>query len=210
MTAPPRSVSNRARGYSIKPEPFAGPPPFRCQISRGDATDSRGIWQSRRRPDRICAAPERRADCGPELKRQLLQGEVAMSHPALTPESVAVITGGAAGIGFAAAMKFAQLGMRVCIADVDEASLSQARKALSAASVAGAKGVMTIAMDVSRIEDIRRLEAAVLQRFGGIDVLMNNAGIQPGSNAFGPPENWQRVMGVNLWGAIHGSQVFVR
>jgi NAD(P)-dependent dehydrogenase (short-subunit alcohol dehydrogenase family) len=144
-----------------------------------------------------------------EPKRQLLQGEVAMPHPGLTSESVAVITGGAAGIGLAAAMKFAQLGMRVCIADVDEASLSQAAKALSAASVAGTNGVMTMATDVSRIEDIRRLEVAVRQRFGGIDVLMNNAGIQPGSNIFGPPQNWQGVLGVNLWGVIHGSQVFV-
>jgi NAD(P)-dependent dehydrogenase (short-subunit alcohol dehydrogenase family) len=132
-----------------------------------------------------------------------------MPHPGLTSESVAVITGGAAGIGLAAAMKFAQLGMRVCIADVDEASLSQAAKALSAASVAGTNGVMTMATDVSRIEDIRRLEVAVRQRFGGIDVLMNNAGIQPGSNIFGPPQNWQGVLGVNLWGVIHGSQVFV-
>jgi len=69
--------------------------------------------------------------------------------------------------------------------------------------------VMTMATDVSRIEDIRRLEVAVRQRFGGIDVLMNNAGIQPGSNIFGPPQNWQGVLGVNLWGVIHGSQVFV-
>jgi NAD(P)-dependent dehydrogenase (short-subunit alcohol dehydrogenase family) len=45
-------------------------------------------------------------------------------------------------------------------------------------------------------------------RFGRTDILMNNAGIQPGSEMFGPAENWQRVLGVNLWGVIHGSQVF--
>ena len=49
---------------------------------------------------------------------------------------------------------------------------------------------------------------AVRKRFGGTDILMNNAGIQPGSQMFGPAENWQRILGVNLWGVIHGSQVF--
>jgi NAD(P)-dependent dehydrogenase (short-subunit alcohol dehydrogenase family) len=52
------------------------------------------------------------------------------------------------------------------------------------------------------------LEAAVRERFGGTDILMNNAGIQPGSEMFGPLENWQRILGVNLWGVIHGSQIF--
>ena len=46
------------------------------------------------------------------------------------------------------------------------------------------------------------------EQFGGTDILMNNAGIQPGSQMFGPLENWQRILGVNLWGMIHGSQVF--
>jgi NAD(P)-dependent dehydrogenase (short-subunit alcohol dehydrogenase family) len=66
-----------------------------------------------------------------------------------------------------------------------------------------------MAADVSRIDDVRKLELAVRQRFGGIDVLMNNAGIQPGSGIFGPAANWQNVIGVNLWGVIHGTQVFV-
>jgi NAD(P)-dependent dehydrogenase (short-subunit alcohol dehydrogenase family) len=52
------------------------------------------------------------------------------------------------------------------------------------------------------------LARAVEKRFGGADVLMNNAGIQPGSQMFGPIENWQRILGVNLWGIINGSQVF--
>lgn len=132
-----------------------------------------------------------------------------MSHPALTPASVAVITGGAAGIGLTAAMRFARLGLRVCVADVDEIALSQAASALSSVAPSGADGVMTMVTDVSRVDEIRRLEAAVRERFGGTDILMNNAGVQPGSNILGPPENWQRVMAVNLWGVIHGSQIFV-
>src|ERR1700721_4574536 len=62
--------------------------------------------------------------------------------------------------------------------------------------------------DVSRVDDVSGLEAAVRERFGGTDILMNNAGIQPGSTMFGPAENWQRIIGVNLWGIIHGTQIF--
>ncbi|SEE70090.1 hypothetical protein SAMN05519104_7118 [Rhizobiales bacterium GAS188] len=132
-----------------------------------------------------------------------------MSQPALSPDCVAVVTGGAAGIGFAAAMRFARMGLKVCIADLGDDRLSRAADSLSAMAPSGAAGVMAMAADVSRVEDIRRLEAAVRERFGGTDILMNNAGIQPGSGMFGPAANWERVLDVNLWGVIHGSQVFV-
>jgi NAD(P)-dependent dehydrogenase (short-subunit alcohol dehydrogenase family) len=131
-----------------------------------------------------------------------------VSHPALSPNNVAVITGGASGIGFAAAMRFARLGLRVCIADVGADKLLQAAAELTAAAPQGAASVMTSVTDVSGRDDVTRLEAAVRERFGGTDVLMNNAGIQPGSNMFGPAENWQRILGVNLWGVINGSQLF--
>jgi hypothetical protein len=127
---------------------------------------------------------------------------------ALSPDNVAVITGGASGIGLAGAMRFARLGMRVCIADVGADRLAHAAAALTKAAPAGAVSVMAEITDVSRIDEVARLEAAVRARFGGTDVLMNNAGIQPGSKLFGPTENWQRILGVNLWGVIHGSQVF--
>jgi NAD(P)-dependent dehydrogenase (short-subunit alcohol dehydrogenase family) len=131
-----------------------------------------------------------------------------MSHPALSPHNVAVITGGASGIGLAAALAFVRLGMRVCIADLGEARLSEAAAALTKAAPGGAASVMTLAADVSQLDDVVRLDAAVRGQFGGTDVLMNNAGIQPGSTLFEAPENWQRILGVNLWGVIHGSQVF--
>src|SRR3954447_18383798 len=131
-----------------------------------------------------------------------------MPHPALAPNNVAVLTGGASGIGLAAAMRFARLGLRVCIADVGADKLSQAAAELTATAPEGAASVMTAVTDVSQLDDVVRLEAAVQKRFGGTDILMNNAGIQPGSKMFGPIENWQRILGVNLWGVIHGSQVF--
>ena len=132
-----------------------------------------------------------------------------MTHPALTPGSVAVITGGAAGIGLAAAKRLAGLGLRLAIADLGADRLGRAAEAIAAASPGGADDVMALETDVSRIEDLRRLEATVRARFGGTDVLMNNAGVQPGSDIFGPAENWQRVLAVNLWGVIHGTQAFV-
>lgn len=132
-----------------------------------------------------------------------------MSHPALTSESVAVVTGGAAGIGLAAAIRFARLGLRVCIADLGEDRLAKAADAIAAAVPSEAPDVMTRETDVGRPDDLRKLERAVRERFGGTDVLMNNAGVQPGSGMFGPAENWERVLGVNLMGVIHGTQIFV-
>jgi hypothetical protein len=124
----------------------------------------------------------------------------------MSPNHVAVVTGGASGIGLAAAIRFAKAGMKVCIADIGAERLKAAEAQLLAAG--GAADIMTADVDVSRIEQLQALERAVQKRFGGTDILMNNAGIQPGSKMFGPTENWQRILGVNLWGIINGTQVF--
>ena len=131
-----------------------------------------------------------------------------MPQPVLAPQSAAVVTGGASGIGLAAASRFAAMGLRVCIADLGGDRLSQAAAVLSALAPGGTAGVMAWPTDVSRAEDLQRLEAAVCERFGGVDLLMNNAGVQPGSTMFGPAEAWDRVIGVNLWGIIHGFRIF--
>jgi NAD(P)-dependent dehydrogenase (short-subunit alcohol dehydrogenase family) len=131
-----------------------------------------------------------------------------MPHPAMSANHVAVITGGASGIGLAAAMRFAGLGMKVCIADIGTERLTEAAAKLSSAAKGGDADVMAVEVDVSRFEDVAKLEAAVQKRFGGTDILMNNAGIGPDSSSFGPLENWQRILGVNLWGIIHGTQAF--
>ncbi|MBO4223287.1 SDR family NAD(P)-dependent oxidoreductase [Bradyrhizobium neotropicale] len=132
-----------------------------------------------------------------------------MPHPAMSPNHVAVITGGASGIGLAAAMRFAASGMKVCVADVSANGLKEASTKLSMIAPGGADSIMTETVDVSRFEDLVKLESAVQQRFGGTDILMNNAGVQPGSQMFGPRENWQRILGVNLWGIINGTHAFV-
>jgi NAD(P)-dependent dehydrogenase (short-subunit alcohol dehydrogenase family) len=129
-------------------------------------------------------------------------------HPAMSPDNVAVITGGASGIGLAAAMRFARLGMKVCIADLGADRLTEAEAKIASVAPGGGASVMAAAVDVSRIEDVSGLVVAVRRRFGETDILMNNAGIQPGSQMFGPLENWRRILGVNLWGVIHGSQIF--
>ncbi|HVH01729.1 MAG TPA: SDR family NAD(P)-dependent oxidoreductase [Amaricoccus sp.] len=131
-----------------------------------------------------------------------------MTHPALTTGAVAVVTGGASGIGLAAARRFAGLGLRVCIADVGGDGLAEAAGALAGMAPDGADAVLAVEADVSDAEAVAGLAAAVVERFGGVDVLMNNAGIGPESTAFGPAETWRRTLGVNLWGVIHGSQVF--
>ncbi|WP_448040895.1 SDR family NAD(P)-dependent oxidoreductase [Bradyrhizobium liaoningense] len=129
-----------------------------------------------------------------------------MPHPAIVKDNVAVITGGASGIGFAAATAFARAGMKVCVADVDETRLAEAATKLS--SITAATDVMTVSVDVSTVESVTELERAVRERFGGTDILMNNAGIQPGSTLFREPDNWQRIIGVNMWGIINGSRIF--
>ncbi|PDT77871.1 SDR family NAD(P)-dependent oxidoreductase [Bradyrhizobium sp. C9] len=131
-----------------------------------------------------------------------------MPHPVMSPNHVAVITGGASGIGLAAATRFAQAGMKVCIADLGDDRLKAAATKLSSAAPGGAADIMTAAVDVSRADEVAGLEAAVAKEFGGTDILMNNAGIQPGSAMFGPADNWRRILGVNLWGVINGTQAF--
>src|ERR1700716_488352 len=134
--------------------------------------------------------------------------EVAVPHTAMSANHVAVITGGASGIGLAAAMRFASLGMKVCIADIGAVRLAEAAAKLSSVAKGGADDIMTAEVDVSSFEDVAGLESAVPKWGGGTDILMNNAGIGPDSNSFGPLENWQRILNVNLWGVIHGTQAF--
>jgi NAD(P)-dependent dehydrogenase (short-subunit alcohol dehydrogenase family) len=119
---------------------------------------------------------------------------------------VAVVTGAASGIGFALADRFASAGMHVVVADVDEAGLA------AAAEKIGARGVDTLMVrtDVSDEASVQALAAAALERFGTVHVVCNNAGVTGAGDAwFGPLSTWTWVLGVNLWGVIHGVRAFL-
>ncbi len=125
---------------------------------------------------------------------------------AIAPLHVAVVTGAASGIGFAAARAFAGLGMKVAVADRDAEGLKAAGQVL--ATLVGEDNVLTVPTDVARREAVQALHEQVSARFGAVHVLMNNAGIQPGSTMFGPTETWERILAVNLGGIVNGTQIF--
>ncbi len=129
------------------------------------------------------------------------------NHPAIAAGRVAVVTGAAGGIGSAAAKRFAALGMRVCLADLPGEALDRA--AAEAAEAAGGKAaIRAVPCDVSRLEDVERLCEEVHGAFGEVGLLMNNAGIGNGAGPWEKLERWRRIIEVNLWGVIHGVQVF--
>lgn len=127
-------------------------------------------------------------------------------HPALGEGRVAVVTGAASGIGRAAAERLADLGMKLCLADVNANELETVAHAV--AGKVGDDGVMAVALDVSRRDELVRLRDAVHSRFGDVALLMNNAGRGGGGGLFADPERWQQILATNLWGVVHGVQVF--
>jgi NAD(P)-dependent dehydrogenase (short-subunit alcohol dehydrogenase family) len=129
-------------------------------------------------------------------------------HPAFKEDNVAVITGAASGIGLAAARKFAGFGMSVVLVDLDGDRLAAAHADILTIAKDGEAQIVAIPTDVSKLDELEALERAVIQRFGRVHVLMNNAGIQPGSAIFGAQANWEKVINVNLMGVVNGSRVF--
>ncbi len=114
---------------------------------------------------------------------------------------VAVVTGGASGIGRAMAARFVDAGMHVVIADVEKAPLE------ATATELGAVGVLT---DVSDSSSVQSLADAVRDRFGTVHVLCNNAGVGGGGFIVDQTlADWQWVLGVNLWGVVHGLHSFM-
>jgi NAD(P)-dependent dehydrogenase (short-subunit alcohol dehydrogenase family) len=119
---------------------------------------------------------------------------------------VAVVTGAASGIGRALADRFAAEGMKVVLADIEREPLDAAVAQLRAGG-AEALGVRT---DVSSAGQVQALADATLARFGAVHVLCNNAGVETGAMfADVPARAWEWVLGVNLWGMLHGCRVFL-
>jgi NAD(P)-dependent dehydrogenase (short-subunit alcohol dehydrogenase family) len=126
----------------------------------------------------------------------------------LTQGQVAVVTGGASGIGLAMARRFAADGLRIVVADVEEAALD---KAVAGLREQGAEAIGQLT-DVSERDSVEELAEAAYRAFGAVHVLCNNAGV--GSGAEGrmwehEPNDWKWAFAVNVWGVFHGVQAFV-
>ncbi|WP_137931905.1 SDR family NAD(P)-dependent oxidoreductase [Mesorhizobium comanense] len=133
--------------------------------------------------------------------------EIQTALPALGQGNTAVITGAASGIGLAAAKRLALMGMKIVLADIGGARLDDASRAISA--IAGDDAVLAVASDVSKPDEVDRLADRAFGAFGGVSLLMNNAGI--GDNPGKPWENrdaWKRLIDINFWGVVHGVEAF--
>lgn len=131
-----------------------------------------------------------------------------MHHPAIAPLHTAVVIGGAAGIGLASAKRFRQAGMKVAIVDRTVEALAQARDELVALGQ-GEEGIVAAACDVTDRAGLEKTARHIEAELGPVHLLMNNAGIQPGSSIFGEQIEWDAVLSVNLGGVINGTRAFV-
>jgi NAD(P)-dependent dehydrogenase (short-subunit alcohol dehydrogenase family) len=119
---------------------------------------------------------------------------------------VAVITGGASGIGKAVATKAAAEGMKVVIADIEEGALKETERELAG----GGADVLGVVTDVADVSSVRALRDHALDRFGAVHLVHNNAGVGLGGPIWEIPESdWRWILGVNLWGVVHGVATFV-
>ena len=119
---------------------------------------------------------------------------------------VAVVTGAASGIGRAMAERFAAEGMKVVLADVEEQPLAEVTASLTAAGAT----VIAVKTDVSNAADVEILAQQTLDTFGAVHILCNNAGVVCSRPVWEHSlADWEWVLGVNLWGVIHGIRVFV-
>ena len=119
---------------------------------------------------------------------------------------VAVITGGAGGIGYGLAQYGAEKGLKLVLADVEEKALAGAVAGLDSRGFE----VIGVRTDVSKPEDVRALAERTLETYGRVDLLFNNAGVSAGSSLWESSYNdCQWVIGVNLWGVINCVREFV-
>jgi NAD(P)-dependent dehydrogenase (short-subunit alcohol dehydrogenase family) len=130
-------------------------------------------------------------------------------HAALRPRRVAVVTGAASGIGLAAAQRFASLGMRLCLADIDGGTLAETGRALEPLLAEGAADLRLVEADVASRDDVARLSDEAFDAFDDVGVLMNNAATGQGAGPWDHADRWRRLLDVNLFGVLHGLEAFV-
>jgi NAD(P)-dependent dehydrogenase (short-subunit alcohol dehydrogenase family) len=119
---------------------------------------------------------------------------------------VAVVTGAASGIGNGMATRFAEEGMKVVLADIEEGPLADAEKKLADQGAT----VLAVPTDVTKGDQVDALAAKTFETFGTAHVVCNNAGVATGGPMWTLTEaDWQWVLGVNLWGVIYGVRAFV-
>jgi NAD(P)-dependent dehydrogenase (short-subunit alcohol dehydrogenase family) len=120
-------------------------------------------------------------------------------------DKVAVITGGASGFGREFANIGARLGMKLVLADVQQDALDTARSELEAQGAS----VLAMRCDVRKAEEVQALADATMEKFGAVHLVFNNAGVGSGGLIWeNSIADWEWVLGVNLWGVVHGVRTF--
>jgi NAD(P)-dependent dehydrogenase (short-subunit alcohol dehydrogenase family) len=124
----------------------------------------------------------------------------------LPPSPRAVITGAGSGLGRALALELARRGGRILVTDVSEQSAVETAQLVEEAGGTG----HPMACDVSRVQDVERAAQGAEALWGGVDLLVNNAGVAAGGLVGDMPlEDWEWIVRINMWGVIHGCHVFV-
>jgi NAD(P)-dependent dehydrogenase (short-subunit alcohol dehydrogenase family)/pimeloyl-ACP methyl ester carboxylesterase len=162
-------------------------------------------WVPRTRPDRL-------ADWITEFVTTVEDGRTAVTangrHADRFGGQLVLVTGAGSGIGRATALAFAEAGARVVAVDRDAGS---AARTAELSLLIGARGAWAETADVSDEQSMEKLAAKVAAEHGVVDVLVNNAGIGLSGSFFETtPEDWRKVLDVNLWGVIHGCRLFGR
>jgi NAD(P)-dependent dehydrogenase (short-subunit alcohol dehydrogenase family) len=120
-------------------------------------------------------------------------------------DRVAVVTGGASGLGRAMAMRFAREGMKIVLADIEAGALEATLREFQDAG----HDAIAVRCDVSKAEDVEALADRTLEKFGAVHIMCNNAGVAAGGLVWEHSvQDWEWSMGANVWGVIHGVRVF--